>query len=125
MHMNRTFLWEAKRLAHDWASDYMDAQEVPDSVSADEFVEPAFSGGKTNGTVKRVAAQFRNQAYERAVRFWTASYREQRKLRSVTVDELLALAGQQRGTNPGITKTKLRKAASRIVAGAFSRASLA
>ena len=123
--MNRTFLWEAKRMARDWASEYMDAHDVPASVSADEFIELAFDRGSAERELKRVAARFQDQAYDHAVRSWTASYRKQRGIRSINVDELLALGSQERGTNPGVTKTKLRKAAGRLAAGSFSATSVA
>jgi hypothetical protein len=73
--MNRTFLWEAKRMARDWASEYMDAHDVPESVSVDEFVKLACGGGPADRELKRVAARFQDQAYEHAIRSWTASYR--------------------------------------------------
>ena len=51
---------------------------------------------------------------ENEVRRWTASYLRQRRLDSVSVDTLLAEADKVAGTATKITKTKIRKAASRL-----------
>jgi len=61
-------------MARDWASEYMDAHDVPESVSVDEFVELAFGCGTADRELKRVAARLQDQAYEHAIRSWTASY---------------------------------------------------
>jgi len=57
----------------------------------------------------------------REVRSWTACYIEQRKLDPLTVDQLIHEAMREQGTYAGVTKTKIRRAASRLVAGGMAK----
>jgi hypothetical protein len=50
------------------------------------------------------------------VRKWVAGYIELRKLKPLTVDQLLEEAIREQGTHAGVTKTKVRRAASRLIA---------
>ncbi len=50
------------------------------------------------------------------VRKWVAGYIELRKLKPLTVDQLLEEASREQGTHAGVTKTKLRRAATRLIA---------
>ncbi len=50
------------------------------------------------------------------VRKWVAGYIELRKLKPLTVDQLLEEASREQGTRAGVTKTKLRRAATRLIA---------
>ncbi len=51
-----------------------------------------------------------------AVRSWTAWYMERRKLKHLSVDQLLREALREQGTYAGVNKTKIRRAAARLVA---------
>jgi len=50
------------------------------------------------------------------VRRWADWYRQQRGLTWLSVDELIDAALREQGTRKGVTKTKLRKAATRFLA---------
>ena len=50
------------------------------------------------------------------VRKWVAGYIELRNLKPLTVDQLLEEAMREQGTHAGVTKTKLRRAATRLIA---------
>jgi len=49
------------------------------------------------------------------VRRWADWYREIRKLTRLDVDEFIDAALREQGTYPRVTKTKLRKAATRLL----------
>lgn len=49
------------------------------------------------------------------VRRWADWYREIRKLKWISVDGLINAALREQGTSTGVTKTKLRKAARRLL----------
>jgi hypothetical protein len=50
------------------------------------------------------------------VRKWVAGYIKLRKLEPLTVDQLLEEASREQGTHAGVTKTKIRRAATRLIA---------
>ena len=113
--MSRTFLWEAEQVARTRAAEYLAARRIT-SVSADGIVNIAIHGGYADQQVKRLAADLLDRAHAEAIRRWAAWYRGVRKITSVSVNEFLALAESEPGTHHGVTKTKLRKAARRILA---------
>jgi len=113
--MSRTFLWEAEQVARMRAPAYLAVQGVT-SVSPDGIVNIALHGGHAGREVRRLAADLLDQAHTEAVHRWAAWYRGVRGITSVTVEEFLALAKSEPGTHHGVTKTKLRKAARRILA---------
>ena len=49
------------------------------------------------------------------VRRWADWYREKRGLAWLSVDEFIAAALREQGTTPKVTKTKLRRAATRLL----------
>jgi hypothetical protein len=115
MHMSRTFLWEAEQVARMRAPAYLAAHRIT-SVSAGGIVNIALHGGCADQKVKRLAANLLDRAHAEAVRRWAAWYRDVRGITSVSVIEFLALAESEPGTHHGVTKTKLRKVARRILA---------
>lgn len=115
MHMSRTFLWEAEQVARMRAPEYLAAHGIT-SVSAGGIVNIALHGGYADQEVRRLAANLLERAHAEAVRRWAAWYRGVRGITSVSVNEFLALAESEPGTHHGVTKTKLRKAARRILA---------
>jgi len=56
-----------------------------------------------------------------AVRAWTAWYIQRRKWESLTVDQLLHEAMREQSTHAGVTKTKIRRAAARLIASGVAR----
>jgi hypothetical protein len=112
--MNRTFLWEAEQVARMRAPAYLALQRLT-SVSADGIVNIAVHGGYADQQMKRLAADLLDRAHAEAVRRWAAWYRRVRRITSVSVNEFLDRAESEPGTHHGVTKTKLRKAARRIL----------
>ncbi len=55
------------------------------------------------------------------VRSWTAWYIKRRKLGQLTVDQLVHEAMREQGTYAGVTKTKIRRGASRLIAGGMAK----
>jgi DNA repair protein RadC len=122
--MSRTFLWEAEQVARLRAPEYLAAQGIT-SVTADGIVNIALHGGHADQQVKRLAADLLDRAHAEAVRRWAAWYRGVRRITSVSVNEFLAWAESEPGTHHGVTKTKLRKAARRILANARAQSAVA
>lgn len=56
-----------------------------------------------------------------AVRSWTAWYIQRRKLQPLSVDQLLREALREQGTYARVTKTKIRRAAARLVASGMGK----
>jgi hypothetical protein len=56
-----------------------------------------------------------------ASRLWTAWYIKRRKLEQIGVERLLQEALREQGTYAGVTKTKIRRAASRLVASGVAK----
>ncbi|MFN7735528.1 MAG: hypothetical protein ACK52S_13115 [Pirellula sp.] len=56
-----------------------------------------------------------------SVRSWTAWYILRRNLESLTVDRLLHEAMREQGTHAGVTKTKIRRAAARLIASGAAK----
>ncbi|MFM8571702.1 MAG: hypothetical protein ACKOAU_08920 [Pirellula sp.] len=54
------------------------------------------------------------------VRTWVAGYIKLRKLEPLTVDQLLEEASREQGTHARVTKTKIRRAATRLNASGRS-----
>ena len=123
-HMSRTFLWETEQLARKRAPEFLAARGMS-SVTPDALVDLAFGGGRADQKVKRLAAQLLDEAHWQAIRRWAAWYRDVRGITSLTVDEFLACALSEPGTHQGVTKTKLRKAARRVLAKTLPKASVA
>ncbi len=119
--MNRTFLWEAEQVARERAPECLALQRIT-SVSADGIVNIAVHGGHADQQIKRLAADLLDRAHAEAVRRWAAWYRGLRRITSVSVNEFLARAESEQGTHHGVTKTKRRKAARRILGHSRSEA---
>lgn len=56
-----------------------------------------------------------------AARLWATWYIKRRKLEQIGVERLLQEALREQGTNAGVTKTKIRRAASRLVASGVAK----
>lgn len=56
-----------------------------------------------------------------AIRSWTAWYIQRRNMESLTVDQLLYEAMREQGTHAGVTKTKIRRAAARLIASGVAK----
>jgi hypothetical protein len=104
------------------APEYLAAHGIT-SVSAGGIINIALHGGHVDQQVKRLAADLLDRSYAEAVHRWAAWYRDVRGITSVSVKEFLALAATEPGTHHGVTKTKLRRAARRILAGARTQSS--
>jgi len=55
------------------------------------------------------------------IRLWAAWYIKRRKLEQIGVEQLLQEAMREQGKYVGVTKTKIRQAASRLIASGVAK----